>query len=177
MTIPPARTQAWTYAVEFQKRGLPHIHSLFILKTDSIPRTPADYDRIVSAVLPDASRHPAARQTVEKCMVHGPCGTLNPNAPCMKVPSGSTEGVKVCEKGYPKKFAAETSRGQGTCYPEYRRPDDGRKARVRCVAHCTSVTSAHLNASECISPHVDSPECRASQRCPLLACCATVVGG
>ena len=80
MTAPHGYTQAYTYVIEFQKLGLPHAHFLFIMKEDSIPRTPEDYDRIVSAVLPDPDRHPAARQMVEACMVHGPCGALNPPA-------------------------------------------------------------------------------------------------
>lgn len=51
-------------------------------------------------------------------MLHGPCGTANPNCPCM------VNGI--CSKNFPKTFHQETHlphNGHG--YPEYRRPNDG----------------------------------------------------
>ena len=38
------KTVAYTYAVEFQKRGLPHAHILIIPQKEDKPRTPADFD-------------------------------------------------------------------------------------------------------------------------------------
>ena len=93
------------------------------MKEESIPRTPEDYDRIVSAVLPDPDRHPAAQEMVEKCMVHGPCGALNPKAPCMKVPSGSTEGVNV-QEGIPEEVRCGDGRRAWRLVP--RVPPPGR---------------------------------------------------
>ena len=51
-------------------------------------------------------------------MIHGPCGTLNRNSPCM------VDGQ--CTKGFPKQFLQCTEQGNDS-YPKYRRrkPDDG----------------------------------------------------
>ena len=49
-------------------------------------------------------------------MIHGPCGILNPNSPCMK------DGV--CSKNYPKEFNANTVAVHNG-YPRYRRCDNG----------------------------------------------------
>ena len=69
--------------IEFQKRGLPHAHILIIMEVDSKPRCSEDYDRIVSAEIPDKLKHPQAWKTVTTSMIHGPCGKYNPNSPCM----------------------------------------------------------------------------------------------
>lgn len=50
-------------------------------------------------------------------MVHGPCGAMNPHAPCME--NGR------CRKFYPKSFQPQT-RINVDGYPLYRRRDDGR---------------------------------------------------
>ena len=102
---------SFTWVAEFQKRGLPHVHILLILADEDKPRTPADFDTIVSAEVPGIE-HPLARETVLRSMVHGPCGPENPNSPCM-------EGGK-CSKGYPKDFQPETATNE-TGYPDYRR--------------------------------------------------------
>lgn len=44
---------AWTYVVEFQKRGLPHAHLLLIMVPNAKPRTPEDIDARIVAELPD----------------------------------------------------------------------------------------------------------------------------
>jgi len=46
------------YVVEFQKRGLPHAHILLILENKDKPKTTEDYDKIVSAELPDFTKFP-----------------------------------------------------------------------------------------------------------------------
>ena len=46
------RVVAHTWAVEFQKRGLPHAHIIIILQDGYKPRTPADVDSLVCAELP-----------------------------------------------------------------------------------------------------------------------------
>ena len=37
---------AYVYSIEFQKRGLPHCHALFILHPDDKPKTPEDVEGI-----------------------------------------------------------------------------------------------------------------------------------
>lgn len=113
---------AHVYTIEFQKRGLPHMHLLIFLSNSHKLRTPDDIDSCIWAHWPDEHMHPLLFETVKKCMVHGPCGALNPNSPCM-------ENGK-CTKRYPKAFQDLTSMDEEG-YPLYRRPADGRSFEVR----------------------------------------------
>lgn len=105
---------AYNYTVEFQKRGLPHIHLLLILE-DKI--RVEDYDKVVSAEIPDREQNPQLYDSVASHMMHGPCGNLNFNCVCMQ------DGV--CTKDYPKEFVAATENG-GNGFPKYRRRSNGR---------------------------------------------------
>ena len=49
---------AWCGAIEFQKRGLPHFHGLFILDKDSKIRTHNDIDNIIKAEIPNEALNP-----------------------------------------------------------------------------------------------------------------------
>jgi hypothetical protein len=114
---------AHVYTIEFQKRGLPHAHLLLIPQAPYKPRNPTDYDRIVSAELPDKTLLPELHETVTSCMLHGLCGSANPTAPCMK------DGK--CSKQYPKPYA-ETTTSDNDSYPIYRRRDvSQRPNRIR----------------------------------------------
>ncbi len=70
------RVVAAIYTIEFQKRGLPHVHILVILAENDKPRTESDIDCIISAEIPDALIDPELHATVKQCMLHGPCGTI-----------------------------------------------------------------------------------------------------
>ncbi|XP_071935702.1 uncharacterized protein [Coffea arabica] len=114
---------AYTYVIEFQKRGLPHAHFLIILKQGWKMYSPESYDRVVCAELPDASRHPYLHELVVKHMMHGPCGAMNPKCPCMKQHLG-------CKDNYPKEFT-EITRHSHNSYPLYRRRDFQQSIIVR----------------------------------------------
>ncbi|XP_048502683.2 uncharacterized protein LOC104896527 [Beta vulgaris subsp. vulgaris] len=106
---------AYVYVVEFQKRGLPHVHMLLILEQTDKLTTPDDYDIIVRAEIPDEQREPELYKKVLKHMIHGPCGVHNRDSPCMK------QGG--CKKGFPKSFTNATMQGNDS-YPLYRRRED-----------------------------------------------------
>jgi Helitron helicase-like domain at N-terminus len=108
-------TQCWLYSIEWQKRGLPHAHILFWLK-EKIHST--DVDKVISAELPDPTADPLLHELVTKNMMHGPCGKLNRNSPCM------VDGK--CTKRYPRALLQETQTGDDG-YPLYKRrkPNDG----------------------------------------------------
>ncbi|GBL80268.1 hypothetical protein AVEN_169256-1 [Araneus ventricosus] len=91
---------AYIYVIEFQKRCLPHAHILLTLDSESKIRTKDDIDKFVSAELPDPFTDLRLFQIVTKCMVHGPCGTININSPCMR------DGQ--CCKSFPKQFKDDT---------------------------------------------------------------------
>ncbi|XP_058122371.1 uncharacterized protein LOC131285143 [Anopheles ziemanni] len=112
------------HVIEYQKRGLPHAHCLVILAEADKPRSAADYDRLVSAEIPDPANE-ELHETICKSMMHGPCGSWNPAAPCMK------DGV--CSKRFPKPFCDETRQTEDG-YPMYRRRNDGRTVVVKNVA-------------------------------------------
>ncbi|XP_054720603.1 uncharacterized protein LOC129230227 [Uloborus diversus] len=102
-------------SVEWQKRGLPHIHCLLWLE-EAI--TADMVDKVVCAEIPDVDRDPLLYDIVKANMIHGPCGRVNTFSPCMK------DGC--CTKRYPRPFVQETQRGLDG-YPLYRRrtPEDG----------------------------------------------------
>jgi len=104
------------HVIEWQKKGLPPAHILLILHSDHKPRRPDEYECMVFAELPDKDAHPTLFEVVTSCMLHGPCGTINPHCPCM------ADGV--CSKGYPKAFIEHTTDTTDS-YPTYRRRDDG----------------------------------------------------
>ncbi|XP_046737527.1 uncharacterized protein LOC124406215 [Diprion similis] len=109
---------AYVYVVEFQKRGLPHVHMLFWLEEDSKIHDADDVDEIVSAEIPDKTRYPLLHDIVKQCMIHGPCSQQNMNSPCMDVKTNR------CTKQFPKDYVLETNyHSKG--YPMYRRRDDG----------------------------------------------------
>ncbi|GBP83330.1 hypothetical protein EVAR_54347_1 [Eumeta japonica] len=68
------------YSVEWQKRGLPHAHILIWLVEKIRPN---EVDAVISAEIPNVQVDPGLHEVVIKNMIHGPCGTLNQNSPCM----------------------------------------------------------------------------------------------
>nr|XP_045089630.1 uncharacterized protein LOC123497280 [Aegilops tauschii subsp. strangulata] len=113
---------AYVYVVEFQKRGLPHAHFLLIMDSTYKLLVPEQYDRLISAELPDKQKYPELYAMVVKHMMHGPCGALNPKNVCMQ--------DNECKCRYPRPFNENTVQGKDS-YPVYRRRDDGRRAKVR----------------------------------------------
>lgn len=98
--------------LEMQKRGLPHIHLLIWVHPEDSPRRGDNIDQRVRAEIPDPQAEPELHAKVRAHMIHGPCGSFNPNSPCMK--NGK------CSKGYPEDFQQETVT-TNKAFPRYRR--------------------------------------------------------
>ena len=102
---------AYVYTIEFQKRGLPHVHLLLMLKSHSKIKTPEAIDKYISAEIPDPHEDPILHQIIMRHMIHGPCGDW-----CL------VDGK--CSKHFPKPYQNETTI-DGDNYPHYRRRDTG----------------------------------------------------
>uniref|UniRef100_A0A453GWK1 Helitron helicase-like domain-containing protein n=1 Tax=Aegilops tauschii subsp. strangulata TaxID=200361 RepID=A0A453GWK1_AEGTS len=59
---------AYVHVTDFQKQGLPHEHILLIMKTNSKLASLDDYDRVISAEIPDKEKHPVLHDLVVKHM-------------------------------------------------------------------------------------------------------------
>ncbi|XP_038719916.1 uncharacterized protein LOC120012542 [Tripterygium wilfordii] len=108
---------AVVYTIEFQKRGLPHVHMVVWCHSSNKCQFPTDIDRFISAEIPDESTEPLLFDTVKRFMVHGPCGVARPSSSCM------SDGR--CTKHYPKFFHQETTIDENG-FALYRRRDDGK---------------------------------------------------
>nr|XP_047141161.1 uncharacterized protein LOC124816154 [Hydra vulgaris] len=139
--------------IEFQKRGLPHAHILLHLANDDKLETSQDIDNLICAEIPDPIVNCELYDIIKTCMIHGLCGILNPNSPCMK------DGV--CSKKYPKDFNAKTVAVHNG-YPRYRRRDNGLVINIkgnnvdnRWVVPYNPWLSkkyqAHINVEACMS--------------------------
>ena len=167
------KVPAMLWVIEFQKRGLPHVHILVILSNDDRVLTSTDVDNVISAQLPpDPATFPEGsveREQAERLekivltnMVHGPCGKLNPSSPCM-------ENGK-CTKNFPKEFCKKTVLDPDNTFPEYQRlaPEDGGRSIVvnikgkefvidnRWIVPFSPYLSlrfnCHINDELCVSP-------------------------
>ncbi|XP_046681373.1 uncharacterized protein LOC124368141 [Homalodisca vitripennis] len=78
-------------------------------------RYKAQTDSVISAEVPDPGADPELFEIVKSTMIHGPCGNLNRNSPCM------VNGT--CSKSYPRPLCKETQTADDG-YPQYR-PADG----------------------------------------------------
>ena len=153
----------WT--IEYQKRGLPHMHLLLFLHPDDNFHTTERIDQIISAELP-LPTSPYANELLDiigGSMTHGPCGRDFPRAPCMV--ATSLGSLPACSKHYPREFQSETLL-QENGYPLYRRRDNGitvpNSARTFnfdnrwVVPHSPYLClryKAHINVEVCASVH------------------------
>ncbi|XP_017465379.1 PREDICTED: uncharacterized protein LOC108358510 [Rhagoletis zephyria] len=145
------------YTIEWQKRGLPHAHILLWLNNKIHSN---QIDLIISAELPDPNTDPVLFHIIKKTMVHGPCGNLNANSPCM------VNGKSI--KRHPRQFVNETQTGIDG-YPLYKRRKPGHggvstKIKVNngievdidnrwIVPYCPLLSKAfeaHINVEFCI---------------------------
>jgi hypothetical protein len=144
---------AFVYVVEFQKRGLPHCHLLIVLHNESKLRDAHDIDSLISAEIPNQETDPELYDVVSSSMIHGPCGILNPQSPCM------VNGV--CSKDFPKEFVENTLL-EVNGYPHYRRTDNGQSVKVRNVEvdnrwvvpynpYLCKKYKAHINLEACMT--------------------------
>ncbi|XP_065675717.1 uncharacterized protein LOC136091925 [Hydra vulgaris] len=102
--------------IEFQKCGLPHVHILLHFANDDKLETAHDINNLIFAEIPNPIVNRDLYDIVETCVIHSPCGILNPNSPCMK------DGM--CSKNYPKEFNANTV-AVHYGYPRFSRRDIG----------------------------------------------------
>ena len=107
------KVAGFVYTIEYQKRGLPHMHLLIFLEEEWKIRTPEQVDALISAQLPDPNVHPQLHSTMSKYMLHGPCS-----------PQRCIEN-NVCKKHFPKSFTPHTIIKEDG-YPDYAWPDNGR---------------------------------------------------
>jgi len=62
------KVAVWAHVTEFQKRGLPHEHFLLIMESSSKLSGPDDFDKYISAELPDEKKYPLLHELVCKHM-------------------------------------------------------------------------------------------------------------
>ena len=101
------------YIIEYQKRGLPHVHMLIFLEEGDKIHFVEQIDAFISAQIPDIEVHPQLYAAVSKYMLHGPCTPER----CME--------NNVCKKHFPKAFTEQTVIKEDG-YPDYARPQNGR---------------------------------------------------
>nr|GEU67109.1 DNA helicase [Tanacetum cinerariifolium] len=68
----------YLYTIEFQKRGLPHCHTLLWVKQKI--EDAQEVDEYIYAELPNPEEDPEGYKVVSEMMVHGPCGLINEDA-------------------------------------------------------------------------------------------------
>ena len=88
--------KAYCYRIEWQARGLPHAHMLFILKDKIL--SARHVDSVVSAELPDPVTEPELSALVVKHMLHPACD-INTTYGCRQDANGE---VCECCRGFPK---------------------------------------------------------------------------
>ncbi|CAK5074082.1 unnamed protein product [Meloidogyne enterolobii] len=107
------------YTIEFQKRGLPHLHMLLALKSEFKLKNTDDIDKFISAEIPDINEDKELYELVSSLMIHGPCGKDFPDSICW------SKAKEKCTKKFPKQFSEVTLVNENG-YPFYKRPNNGR---------------------------------------------------
>ncbi|CAN1298315.1 ATP-dependent DNA helicase pif1 [Linum perenne] len=148
------KTFADVEVVEFQKRGLPHVHMLIFLAEEDKLYSASDIDSVIQAEIPNKHLDPKCYEAVTKFMIHGPCGSLNPKSSC------TVDGK--CTKHFPKKFCSQTTI-DADGFPRYRRKeDDNRYLLLRFQAHINLEFCNKSRSIKYLFKYINKPPDRAS---------------
>src|SRR6266702_599009 len=110
------KVEAFVYTIEYQKRGLPHIHLIVFLECSSHISMTEAVDQIVSTEFPNEIANPHLFELVKQFMVHGPCG-FGQSSPCL-------DANGKCTKHFSKSFHGQTEI-TGDSYVQTCRHDTG----------------------------------------------------
>nr|GEU63455.1 DNA helicase [Tanacetum cinerariifolium] len=91
------------YTTEFQKRGLPHYHTLLGIDESLRVCWEEDIDMYVLAELPSEDVDPECYRFFLEFMMHMPCGLACPSASCM-------QNSARCKKNFPKEYCNRRDR-------------------------------------------------------------------
>ncbi|XP_076036527.1 uncharacterized protein LOC143022269 [Oratosquilla oratoria] len=105
---------AHLYSIEWQKRGLPHVHILLWMKRKVTENTVSS---LISAEIPDKKKHPELYDIVTTNMIHGPCIGYDESSVCC---NGKKNDRGTCQKDFPKQCRSAIKFGNNG-YPLYRR--------------------------------------------------------
>ena len=145
------KVTARIHVVEFQKRGLPHVHILLILEEKTV-----NVDQVEGFVRAEIPQDAELRGIIMKQMYHR----------CKKGFCLTDDNPNVCSKGFPKDFASSTAWNDEDTHPTYRRrsaaaggfagdDDTGRSYdNSRVVPYNSYLTKrydAHINVEVCSS--------------------------
>ena len=126
---------------------------MLILNINDELKSSEDYDKLVSAEIPDQKCDPELYETVTKCMIHAPCH-VNKDSVCLNE-------NKICTKGFPKNFV-ESTESTSDSYPLYKRPNNGQslmskgvridnRSVVPYIPTLCKKYNAHINVEICNS--------------------------
>ncbi|XP_076047316.1 uncharacterized protein LOC143028839 [Oratosquilla oratoria] len=111
------RVKTYLYSVEWQKRGLPHVHILLWMEQ----RVNAELvDSVISAEIPDKKKEPRLYDIVTRCMIHGPCKGFDESHACCH--GKSVNGKGKCQKDFPKPCRGDLLFGRNG-YPLWEKAD------------------------------------------------------
>ncbi|XP_076065324.1 uncharacterized protein LOC143039331 [Oratosquilla oratoria] len=88
--------KAHLYSIEWQKRGLPHVHILLWMRYKVTEKNVAN---IISAEIPDKTKNPQLYDIVTTNMIHGPCVGFDESQICCY---GRNNIISKCQKAFPK---------------------------------------------------------------------------
>jgi hypothetical protein len=119
----------WT--VEFQKRGLPHVHLIVFLESQNKFRSPEDFENIIRADIPDPETESRLHALVTKHMMHT----------CME--GRCLDENKKCTKGFPKPYVERTTMAENG-YAHIARPQNSRVHHTKVKGQDRILTNQHV---------------------------------
>ena len=133
------KVKAYLYSIEWQRRGLPHVHILLWMRN----KVNAELvSKMISAEIPDKTEEPRLFEIVTKCLIHGPCKGFDESHLCCQVKS--KEGKNCCGKGFPKP-CRDTLLFGNNGYPLYKRRAIGEGGQY--IEKCIKGKIVHVDNS------------------------------
>ncbi|KAK9065378.1 hypothetical protein SSX86_016761 [Deinandra increscens subsp. villosa] len=139
------------YTIEFQKRGLPHCHTLLWVTDPFRIRSAEQIDAYISAEFPDKELEPVLHKIVADTMIHGPCGLLNSRASCMQ--------KGTCCKNFPKQYENVTRIDDNGRAFYRRRKGSTKIERAGALIDCGYVVPYNRRLSLRFRAHVNVEHC------------------
>ncbi|XP_076069742.1 uncharacterized protein LOC143041618 [Oratosquilla oratoria] len=107
--------KAYLYSVEWQKRGVPHVHILLWMEQHVNAEL---VDSVISAEIPGKEKKPRLYDIVTRCMIHKPGKGFDESHACCH--GKSVNGKGKCQKDLPKPCRGDLLFGRNG-YPLYKR--------------------------------------------------------